>query len=146
MKKNKRTRGSWPNSACFSAKRNCMWLMAIRCSTSYRRNIFVLRSRPSCGDFQRNITADNHVMIDEQRENVCRIWKDAYHRDPPPQQELQKRDSCGTFQQSNCKGKCNATQRAGTIKSRANQLAVKSKTVATGGNIKTEKDAPLLLS
>ena len=32
------------------------------------------------------------------------------------------------------------------VKRRANQLAVKSKTVATGGNIKTEKDAPLLLS
>ena len=49
--------------------------------------------------FQRNITADNYVMTDEQRGDIFRIWKDEYHRDPL-QQELQKRDSWGTSQKS----------------------------------------------
>ena len=52
--------------------------------------------------FQRNITADNYVMTDEQREDIFSIWKDEYHRDPL-QQELQKRDSWGTSEKAMAK-------------------------------------------
>ena len=90
--------------------------------------------------FQHNITADNYVMTDEQREDIFRIWKDEYHRDPL-QQELQMRYSWKEPEKSKGKGKGRATQRTGTGKGRATQLAVTCKSFATGGKTKTVKDA-----
>ena len=94
---------------------------------------------------QQNITADNHVMTDQQREDVFRIWKDEYHG-TAEQQELQMRDSWKEPEKSKGKGKGRVTQRTGKGKGRGTQLAVKGKSFATGGKTKTGKDATLPVS
>ena len=58
--------------------------------------------------FQHNITDDNHVLTDEQRWDIFRMWKDEYHG-TALQQELQMRDSWKEPNKSNGKGKGSAT-------------------------------------
>ena len=82
--------------------------MAVRCSTSRQRKrrlaITKLLQRRHDFPLQHNITADNNVMTDEQRQDIFRIWKDEYHA-TPPQQELQRRDSWRTSEKAKAKAK-----------------------------------------
>ena len=109
--------------------------LAITCIVRRRQNFL----------FQQNITADNHVMTDQQREDIFRIWKDEYHG-TADQQELQMRDSWKEPEKSKGKGNGRASQRPGKGKGRATQPAVKGKSFATDGKTKPGKDATLPVS
>ena len=95
--------------------------------------------------FQHNITDDNHVLTDEQRWDIFRMWKDEFHGSAL-QHELQIRDSWMEHKKSKGKGKGSATQRTVKGNGRATQPAVKGKSCATGGETKTGKEATLPFS
>ena len=129
------TRGSWPSSAGFSSKRKMhvvdgRKVQHVASAVETRLAITCLLRRRQDFLFQQNITADNHVMTDQQREDVFRICKDEYHG-TPFQQELQRSDSWKDPGKSKGKGKGRATRRTGEGKGRATQPAVEGKAFAT---------------